>query len=190
MISKHLIQTPKGFPQQPEAFSNNSLIISTAIGFLYHAAMSEENVKTRKIMLANLMKIQSKKAFLQNAAGKLILKCAFRLIEHIKGITINGPHSFSVLSEIVKKIPIQVIIFKDNKIKRMYPQQPELRRMRIALNESTTTYLPTQNNPTQIKRLDFIKSPRKLFKLNYQCTVCFQYKTRNRFHSKCKRSGV
>ena len=49
MISKEIIKTPLGYPDNPEVFKDSSLIISTAIGFLYHTAMSEENVKIRKV---------------------------------------------------------------------------------------------------------------------------------------------
>ena len=188
MISKEIIKTPLGYPDNPEVFKNSSLIISTAIGFLYHAAMSEENVKIRRVMLRNLMKIQSQKAKLQKAAGKLFLRCALRLIKHVKGLSINGPHPFSVLSELVKKVPIQIIVFKNNRIKRAFPHQIDLQRMRIALNESTKSYLPNEIEPfNQIQHLEFIKSPRRLFKMNYQCPLCLQFKTKNKVHKQCKR---
>ena len=66
----------------------------------------------------------------------------------------------SVLSELVQKIPIKIVIFKDNRIKQMFPSQPELKQMRIALYETSNYYLSTQNESKQIQRLHFINVPK------------------------------
>ena len=86
-----LVEIPRGFPKKPRAFETNSLLVSTAIGFLFHAAQALEYSEEKKKALRSVTAIHSKMPRRQNQVGKLILACVHRLWRDTD-VTLRGLH--------------------------------------------------------------------------------------------------
>ena len=188
-VSIYLFKTPQGFPAQPLLFKNNCLLVSVAIGTLYHEAQTESDSKQRLYKERCVTYINStcktNSVFRQNYAGYNILKRCRELISDLDGVKFEGPHPYKILHDLVQKRQIRIIVFKDNKIKHAFPREFDGKRVQIALLETSSSYLQDE------KRLhvDFIKNPKKYFygKM-FQCVLCLQMKSPERNHNRCVRS--
>ena len=75
--SDSLIASPRGFPNAPNVFSDSCLLVSIAIGTLYHEAQAETDAKKRQALERSVTDINAKvknNKSRRNLAGKKFLQ--------------------------------------------------------------------------------------------------------------------
>ena len=178
-----LIPLAAGFPSQSRAFKDNCLIVSLAIGVLYHEAQEEKDPQKRNMMERAVTNINSEdkknRDSYRNAAGKKILKRCKDLLDGLEDVSMQGPHPYKIIRQIVKNHKIRVLVYRDNKIKYAFPTEYDGTRKPIALLETNSSYL--EGEPR--KHVTFMKNPKKFFsKKIYTCPICLQLTSAQRNH--------
>ena len=184
-----LVRVPRGFPNQPNAFANNCLLVSIAIGTLYHEAQAELDPKKRQALERVIIDINSndlkKHVTRRNLAGRKILQHSKDLIFGLDNVQLEGPHTYKLAKELAIKHNLRIIVYKNNTIKFAFPRKYEGDKRQIALLETTSSYIDSNGVRCHV---DFLRKPKRLFNKDiFQCPLCLEMKSPNRNHSKCVR---